>query len=125
MEHLLQSWDPLTIAVILFPLGLIGAAFALRMACAICSEKVPDFVPAAIVVVVALTANLVLRIALNHNDMTLGTGSQLLLTLLTSALIISFSVRTSIASALAITVTQVFLCGIMYLGISEVSHAML
>ena len=124
MENLLRSLDPLLIGTIVLPLGLIGAAWALRMACAICSVRAPDFVPAASVVVVSLVANFGLRIILNHNNLALGLGSQLLLVLLTSAVIISISVRTTIASALAVTITQVFLCGLMAFGLNEVGQAM-
>ena len=125
MENLLQGMDPLVIGTIALPLGVVGAAWALRMACAICAVRVPDFAPAAAVVVVSIAVNLGLRMILKHNDMSLGLGSQLLLVLLTSALIISLSVRTSIASALAVTITQVFLCGLFYFGLSEVTRAML
>jgi len=84
VENLLRSLDPLLIGTIVLPLGLIGAASALRMACAICSVRVPDFVSAATVVVVNLVANFGLRMILNHNHLSLGLGSQLLLVLLTS-----------------------------------------
>jgi hypothetical protein len=82
-------------------------------------------VPAAAVVIVVLAVNLLLRIGINHYDMTLGLFNQGLLALLTSALVVALSVRTSIASALAITVTQVFLCGLVYFGLQSVGHAML
>lgn len=124
MENTLRSLDPLLIGTIILPLGLIGAAWALRMACAICSVRVPDLIPAASVVVVSMVANFGLRMILNHNHLALGLGSQLLLILLTSALIISFSVRTTIASALAVTITQVFLCGLMAFGLNEATQAM-
>jgi len=124
VENLIRSFDPLLIGTIVLPLGLVGAAWALRMACAVCSVRVPDFVPAASVVVVILVANFGLRIVLNHNHLALGLGSQLLLVLLTSALIISFSIRTTIASALAVTITQVFFCGLIVFGLSQASQAM-
>lgn len=125
VEKLLSSLDPLLIGTIILPLGLVASAWALRMACAVCAVKVPDFLTAVAVVVVSLVANFGLRILLNHNDMALGLGSQLLLILLTSAVIIAFSVRTSIASALAVTITQVFFCGLMYFGATEVGQALL
>jgi len=125
MESYLRSFDPLLLGMVGLPLVLAGAAWALRMACAICSVRVPDFVPAATVVIVILVTNFGLRILLNHNHLVLGLGSQLLLVLLTSALVISFSVRTTIASALAVTITQVFLCVLMVFGLSRVSDAML
>ena len=124
MENLLRSLDPLAIGTIVLPLALVGAAWALRTACALCSERVPDFVPAASVVVVSIAANFGLRILLNHNHLSLGLGSQLLLIWLSSAIIISISVRTTIASALAITVTQVFLCGLIVFGLNEASQVM-
>ncbi len=125
MESLLHSLDPILVGTVVLPLGLIGAAWALRMACAICSVRVPDFVPAATVVVVSIVANIGLRMILTHNHLSLGLGSQLLLVLLSSALIISISVRTTIASALAVTITQVFLCGLMIFGLSEASQVVL
>jgi len=125
VENLLRSLDPLFLGTILLPLGLVGAAWSLRMACAICAVRVPDFVPAATVVVVCIAVNLASRMFLHHNDWSLGLGSQLLLMLLATALIIAMSVRTSVFSALAVTITQVFLCGLMYFGLNEVGQAML
>ena len=124
MDTLLRGWDPVLIGTIVLPLGLIGAAWSLRMACAICAVRIPDFMPAAAVVVVCVVANLALRIGLHTNDLSLGLTSQLLLMLLVTALIVAMSVRTSVFSALAVTITQVFLCGLMYFGLTEVSQAM-
>ena len=125
MEILLQSLGPLAAAALLLPLGLCGAAWALRMACAICTVRVPEFAPATAVVVVCVMVNLGLRMMLHHNGLALGLTSQLLLVLLASATIISFSVRMSIASALAVTITQAFLCGVMAFSINQVGSAML
>jgi hypothetical protein len=69
-------------------------------------------------------ANFALRILLNHNQLSLNLASQFLLALLTSAVIISVSVRTSIASAIAVTITQVFLCGLIAFGLNEASQVM-
>ena len=125
MENLLRSSDPMLIGTVLLPLALVGAAWALRMACAICAVRVPDFAPAATVVVVSIVANLGLRIAWNSAGLSFGISSQLLLMLLATALIVAISVRTSMFSAMAVTITQIFLCGLMYFGLSEVSQAML
>ena len=124
MVNLLRSLDPLVIGMIVLPLALVGAAWALRMACAICSVRVPEFVPAATAVVVCLVANFGLRILLKYNHLSLSIASQFLLVLLTSAVIVSISIRTSIASAIAVTITQVFLCGLIAYGLNEVSQSM-
>ena len=125
MEHLLRGLDPFVVVLIVFPLALFGASWALQMACSICSARVPDPGPAAATVIVCIVANLGIRMTLNANDLSLGLGSQILLALLTSSLILSFSIRTSISSALAITVTQVFLSGVMYYGLNEVCNTVL
>ena len=125
MENYLRPWDPLVIGTIILPLGLVATAWALRMACAVCSVRVPDFMPAAAVVVVTITVNLALRMFLHYHQLSLGLGSQLLLMLLATSLIVAISVRTSICSALAITIIQAFICGLAYFGMSEVSQAML
>lgn len=125
MEKLLGSLDPMLIGMILLPLAVVSAAWSLRMACAICAVRVPDFLPAAAVVVVSVALNLALRIFLNFNHMSLGLGSQLLLVLLATSLIIAMSVRTNITSALAVTITQVFLCGLMYVGLNHVGQVIL
>ena len=125
MENLLRTMDPLLIGSILMPLTIIVGTWALRMACAICTVPVPDFLPAAAVVVVTVVANFGVRLVLNHNDLALGLGSQLLLILLTSATVISLSVRTSIASAIAVTIAQIFFCGVVYFGVNEAAQAML
>ena len=124
MDSLLRSLDPMTILTICVPVGILAAAWALRMSCAVCAVRVPDLLPAVAVVVMILVANFALRIGLHHNDMHMGLGSQLLLVLLTSATIISISVRTSIASALAVIITQVFFCSLMYFGVNEVGQAL-
>ena len=123
MANLLSHWDPLSIGTILLPLGLVGAAWSLRVACAICAVRIPDFLFAAAVVVVSITVNLALRMILHHHDLSLGLSSQLLLMLLATALIIATSVRTSVPSALAVTITQVFLCSLMVFGLNEVGQA--
>jgi len=125
VENMLRHWDPLVIGTVLLPLGVVAAAWSLRMACAVCAVRVPDFMPAAAVVVVCISVNFALRMFLHQQDLSLGLVSQLLLMLLATALIIAMSVRTSVCSALAVTITQVFICGLMYFGLSEVSQAML
>jgi len=125
MEALLRSLDPLAAATILFPLALCGAAWSLRMACAICAERVPEFAPAAAIVVICVVVNLALRMLINHQGLALGNTSQLLLVMLSTATIISISVRTSIAAAIAVTITQVFICGVMAFGVNQVGHALL
>ncbi len=125
MDSLFTNLDPVVVGAVVMPLGLVASAWLLRMACAVCSVRVPDFMTSAAVIVVVVVANFALRIALNHHDMALGLGSQLLLVLLTSATIVSISVRTTIASAIAVTITHVFFCGITYFGVSEVGQALL
>ena len=125
VAELLRSWDPLLIGMIALPVGLICSAWALRMACAICAVKVPEIVPAAAVVMVSVVVNVALRIALHSSDLSLGFTSQVLLLLLITALIIALSVRTSIPSALAVAITHILICGLMYVGVSEVGQAML
>ncbi|MEM8944737.1 MAG: hypothetical protein AAGD11_06090 [Planctomycetota bacterium] len=125
MEKLLHELDPLVVSTVVMPVALLAAAWALRMACAVCSVKVPDLMTAAAVVVVIMAANFGLRLGLGYHEMSLNLGSQLLLVLLISALVVSFSVRTSIASALAVTITQVFLCGALYVGVTEFGRALL
>lgn len=122
MDSFLADLDPVVIGSVVLPLGLVAAAWLLRLACSVCSVREPDFMTAAAIIVVVVMANFGLRIALNHNDLALGIGSQLLLVLLTTATIISLSVRTSIASAIAVTITHVFFCGVMYFGLSEVGQ---
>lgn len=125
MHNFLSSLDPVVIGAVVLPVGLVLSAWLLRMACAVCSVRVPDFMTAAAVIVVVVVANFGLRIVLNHNELALGMGSQLLLVLLTSATIVSVSVRTSIASAIAVTITHVFFCGVMYIGATEVGQIVL
>ncbi len=125
MESLFRTLDPLAAAAILLPVCLCGAAYALRMACAICAERVPEFAPAAAIVVMCVVVNFALRMLLHHQGLALGITSQLLLVLLATATIISISVRTSIAAALAVTITQVFLCGVMAFGLNQVGQLLL
>lgn len=123
MDSFLADLDPVVVGSVVLPVGLVASAWLLRLACAVCSVREPDFMTAAAIVVVVVIANFGLRIALNHNELALGLGSQLLLVLLTTATIISFSVRTSIASAIAVTITHVFFCGATCFGLSEVGQA--
>ncbi|MGI9428011.1 MAG: hypothetical protein ACR2NM_05095 [Bythopirellula sp.] len=125
MESFLRSLDPMTIVTICVPIGIFAAAWAFRMSCAICAVRVPDLLPSAAVVIMILAANFALRIGLHDSNMHLGLGTQLLLLLLTSATIISISVRTSIASALAVIITHVFFCSLMYFGVNEVGQILL
>lgn len=122
VNNFLSGLDPVVIGTVVLPVGLVAAAWTLRMACAVCAVRVPDFMTAAAVIVVAVVSNIGIRIALNHNDMALGMGSQLLLVLLSSATIVSLSVRTSIASAIAVTITQVFFTGLLYFGATEIGQ---
>lgn len=125
MESLLRHCDPIVVGTILLPLAVTAAAWSLRMACAICAVRVLDFFPAAAVVVVSILANFGLRILFQSNDLPLELTTQLLVMLLTTAVIVAISVQTTVFSAVAVTITQVFLCGLMYFGVSEVSQVIL
>ena len=125
MELLLKNFDHTLALAILIPLSIVGASSALRMACVICSLKPIEFLPAAAVVIVSLAANLGLRIVLQSNGYTIDLGAQVLLALLTTALIIAISVRTSVFSAMAVTITQAFLFSLMALGLNAFSQVML
>ena len=124
VDSLLRSLDPMAVVTICVPIGIFAAAWALRMACAVCAVRVPDLLPAAAVVIMILVVNFAIRLGLNFNDLHLGLGSQLLLVLLTSATIISISVRTTIASALAVIITLFFFCSLMYFGVNEVGQVL-
>ena len=115
----------MTVVTVCVPIGILAAAWTFRMACAVCAVRVPDLLPATAVVIMILAANFAIRIGLNANELHLGLGSQLLLVLLTSATIISISVRASIASSLAVIITHVFFCSLVYFGVSEVGQALL
>lgn len=126
MENLLRGLDPLVVVVIVVPLGLFGASWALQMACSICSVRRPDAGPSAAAVLVSIIVYVGLRMGLNVNDLSLvGEASQILLALLSTTLIVAYSVRTNICNALAVTVTQVFLFGVMYYGLNEVCNTMM
>jgi len=125
VAQLLHDLDPTVVLLVATPLVLAAAAWALRMACSICSVDPPGFWQATFSVIVIAIANIVLRFWLNVTDATPGLASQLFAPMAISAAIVSASAQTGPFSAMMVTIVHGLLCVMCYLAVTTVGSALM
>lgn len=120
MVSFLHGLDPILYWAVVAPIGIAVAAWALRMACEICSVEPPDFWQAVVTVMVVCIGNALLRYFLQAAHAPFGLGTQLVAPLLTTVVILSLSLSTGPVSAMMITMVQVSICGAIYMAFTMI-----
>jgi hypothetical protein len=123
MAQLLARIDPVLMFLVIVPLALAAAAWALQMACAIAAVDPPNYWQSFLCVILVLITNVILRFWVNISVPDPGLGYQLLIPLGLTAAIVAVMVRVGPVSAVVVTVCEAALCGGIYLGASMASSA--
>lgn len=116
--------DPALVFLVLVPVGLAIAAWALQMACAVAAVDPPDYWQSMLCMVLITVANVLLRYWVNISVRDPGLGYQLLIPLGMTAAIIAVMVRVGPVSAVVVTLCQGAICAGLYLGASMASSAL-
>lgn len=114
MAQLLSNLDPTLVVVILLPLAAVIAAWALRVACSVCSVDPPDFWQSVLAVVIICVANIVLRFWLRVVQAPIDFSTQFIAPLVVTGLVVSMSIRTGPFAAFKVTFVHGILCGLIY-----------
>ena len=125
MAPFIDRFDPALVFLVIVPIGLAIAAWALQMACAISAVDPPDYWQSLLCVVLAAVANVVLRFWVNISVPDPGLGYQLLLPLGMTAGIVAVMVRVGPISAVMVTVCEGAICAGIYIGASMASSALM
>ncbi len=125
MAQSLRDLDPTFVLIVLVPLAAATAAWALRVACSVCSVESPDFWHSVLAVVIICVANIVLRFWLKVSHVPTGIGPQVVAPLVTTALVIAMSVRTGPLSACKVTFVHGMLCGLIYCMVTAMGKVLI
>ena len=125
MMYFLRVIDPTVVAIILVPILLAIAAWALRISCSFSAVDPPEFLQSAFTVVLICVANIAVSFFLHYTEAAPGIGTRLLIPLLVTAAMIAVAVRTGPLSALITTVSFASICGGVYYSLEVINAAML
>jgi hypothetical protein len=125
MAQMVNQLDPALVFLVLLPLGLAIAAWALQMACAVSDVEPPDYWQSLLCIVLIVVANVVLRFWVNISVPHPGLGYHVLWPLGMTSAIVAVMVRTGPMSAIVVTVCEGALCAGLYLGFSMAGSAVL
>jgi len=118
MNTLLGQFDSGLVLMVSVPLGIVFAAWLLRMSCGMCAVKVPDFWHAVLVILFLGIVHITLRFWLNVTNVPSDMSSQFIVPMAATALVMAISLRTSPLAALRVTLVQGALCGVLYFGVA-------
>jgi hypothetical protein len=124
MAPFFDRLDPVLLFLVIVPLGLAVAAWALQMACAVSAVDPPDYWQSLLCVVLAVVANVILRFWVNISVPDPGLGYHLLVPLGMTTAIVAVMVRVGPISAVVVTMCEGAICTGIYLGVSMVSSAL-
>jgi len=122
---LLYDLDPGLFWALAIPLGTATGAWALRLACAICSVEPPVFWRAVVTVIAVCIASGILVYWLRATVADVSLATQLILPLVTAMAILCISLSTSPGSAFLVSVVQVSICALAYLVVVMVDRCVL
>jgi hypothetical protein len=125
MAQFVGQLDPVLLFLVVVPVGLAAAAWALQMACAVAAVDPPDYWQSLLCVVLVAVANVILRFWVNISVPDPGLGYHLLLPLSVTAGIVAVMVRVGPISAVVVTVCEGAICAGIYLGVSMASSALI
>jgi hypothetical protein len=125
MSQFLDRLDPALLFLVVVPVGLAVAAWALQMACAVSAVDPPDYWQSLLCVVLAVVANVILRFWVNISVPDPGLGYHLLLPLGMTTAIVAVMARVGPISAVVVTVCEGAICAGIYIGVSMASSALI
>jgi uncharacterized membrane protein YwzB len=124
MVQFFDHLDPAFVFLVVLPVGVAIAAWALQMACKLAAVDPPDYWQCMLCIVLVAIANVVLRYWINVSVPDPGLGYRLLLPLGTTAAIVAIMVRVGPVSAVVVTVCEGAICAGIYIGASMVGSAL-
>ena len=124
MAQLIQQFDPSILFFVVLPVAAVVAAWALKIACAICDLNSPDFWHCVLAVIVVAVANLALRFGLRAGTGPISFEAQVLAPLATTALVLSMSIRTGPINACKVMLVHGLLCGMILSAVVLMSQSL-
>ena len=122
---LLYNLGPVLFWAIAIPVSLAVAAWALKIACAICSVESPEFWQSVVTVIVVCAANAIWRYYLEISLFPLGLGTHLIAPIVITVAILAISLATDLGSALMIASVQICICAAIYLTLTTLDGLVL
>jgi uncharacterized membrane protein YwzB len=116
--------DPAFVFLVVVPVGVAVAAWALQMACKVAAVDPPDYWQSMLCIVLVAVANVVLRYWVNVSVPDPGLGYRMLLPLGMTAAIVAVMVRVGPVSAVVVTVCEGAICAGIYIGASMAGSAL-
>jgi len=124
MVYLQRAFDPVVVTLLLVPVCIAIAAWALRVACSFASVKPPEFLQSALTVILICVTNVVVSYFLHLTQASPGIGTHLVIPVLATATMIALTVKTEPLSALITTISFASICGGVYYSLSIINAAM-
>jgi hypothetical protein len=124
MAQFVDRFDPALLILVIVPIGLAVAAWALQMACAVAAVDPPDYWQSLLCVILGAVANVILRFWVNISVPDPGLGYHLLLPIAMTAAIVAIMARVGPISAVVVTVCEGAICAGIYVGVSMASAAL-
>ncbi len=118
MVSQLYNLDAPLFWAVLILIGIVVAAWSLRIACRICSVDPPDFLPAVVAMIVVCVANALWNYYLQISHIHPSLGTHLVVPLILTVVLLAMSLSTGLGSALMIASVQSFICGAFYLALT-------
>ena len=114
MVSQLYNLDAPLFWAVLILIGIVVAAWSLRIACRICSVDPPDFLPAVVAMIVVCVANALWNYYLQISHIHPSLCTHLVVPLILTVVLLAMSLSTGLGSALM----KAFICGAFYLALT-------
>ena len=121
MAFHIAGLDPQLTLLLLAPLALAAAAWALRIACAFSLTEVPSFWHAVVLVFTLVIANGAVQFYLGVTHTKLGLSSQYVMPAIVNALVLTVGLPVNPVSGLMVTIVHACICGVVYVGAMTVA----
>ena len=125
MFQLLREINPWVLYVMVTPISLVLAAWALRLACSFSSVSPPHFLHALLSVVAIVVAHVAVRYYLEWYEVPSGVWRVVVAPLITWAAVVGISVPTGPLSAISVSVFHAGICLLLFFGLAAVGDALL
>ncbi|MEQ8208512.1 MAG: hypothetical protein RH917_01670 [Lacipirellulaceae bacterium] len=116
--------DPQWILLVLAPLGLAAAAWALRLACSFSLVDPPGFLHATYLVATLIVANVAVRFFLEVTGTQPGLSTRYAVPAIINAIVLTIGLPVNPVSAFMVAVAHVVISCLMYLGCVIVGTAL-
>ncbi|NOY41160.1 MAG: hypothetical protein GXP26_04900 [Planctomycetes bacterium] len=125
MVQLLLNFDPSLKLMLIGPIAIALAAWALRLACSFSSITPPPFLQAVLSMVAIIAAQLVVRVYLELNQVPPGLGRVVIAPLITSAAMIGICVPTGPMAAISVAIFHAGICFLLFMGLAAVGDTLI